>query len=75
MGRAKAKSRRRSIHKACPCHVSNHPPQRRDYFRGLCMDNLIDHEYEYETPAVLATYDASDILAEAETSSVIIVVS
>jgi hypothetical protein len=32
-------------------------------------------EWDYETPKVLATYDAGDILAEAETSSVVIVVS
>ncbi len=29
----------------------------------------------YEPPRVLATYDAADILAEAETGSVIIVIS
>jgi hypothetical protein len=31
-------------------------------------------EYEYETPKVLATYEAADILAEAETGSVILIV-
>jgi hypothetical protein len=30
---------------------------------------------KYETPLVLATYDANDILTEAETGSVVIVVT
>jgi hypothetical protein len=37
------------------------------------MDN--GTEYEYEAPRVLATYQAAEILAEAETGSVVIVVS
>jgi len=37
------------------------------------MDDVT--EYEYETPRVLATYEAGEILAEAETGSVVIIVS
>jgi hypothetical protein len=39
------------------------------------MDEPTIYEAEYETPRVLATYEAGEILAEAETGSVVIVVS
>jgi hypothetical protein len=39
------------------------------------MDDVTEYEYEYEAPRVLATYQAGEILAEAETSSVVIIVS
>jgi hypothetical protein len=39
------------------------------------MDEVIKYEYEYETPRILVTYEAGEILAEAETSSVVIGVS
>jgi hypothetical protein len=39
------------------------------------MNDVTEYEYEYEAPRVLATYQAGEILAVAETGSVVIVVS
>jgi hypothetical protein len=46
------------------------------FVRGFVECSMDDvTEYEYEAPRVLATYQAGESLAEAETSSVIIIIS